>query len=475
MINNTATPALFAMAISKNQWYPADHLLILSNKLVELADGKINRLMVTMPPRHGKSELISKYFPAWYLGHKPDNRIILASYEADFAATWGAKARNILVEHGKELFDIEVSSDSAARNRWDITGHAGGMATAGVGGPITGKGAHVFIIDDPIKNNKDAKSKTQRDHIDEWYKSTAYTRLEPGGSMIIIQTRWNEDDLSGRRLQAMADGGEKWEVLDFPAIAKSDDILGRKVGEALFPRRYPVDVLLHIKQNLGSYWWHALYQQKPTPDGGDIFKRSWFRYFNENENYYTLHTPEGDNLIKKSETWVFQTCDPAATEKETSDYFVLSTWAVTKNNDLLLLEVFREKAETVKHEHIMNTAYQKWNPKFQGVENKTFGLNIIQKCVTLGLPIKPLKADTDKVSRARPLSARYETGSVYHRQNTPWLVDFEDELISFPNGKHDDQVDTASYAYLSIMKPVRKRKPPQTTVSFGGSLPGSRI
>ena len=461
MINSTATPALFAMAVSKNQWFPADHLLILSNKLVELADGKIKRLMITMPPRHGKSELISKYFPAWYLGHKPDNRVILASYEADFAATWGAKARDVLVEHGEELFDIKVSSESSARNRWDIMNHTGGMGTSGVGGAITGKGAHLFIIDDPIKNNEEAKSKVKRDKIDDWFKSTAYTRLEPGASMVIIQTRWNEDDLAGRRLQAMEDGGEEWELIDFPAIARDDDILGRKSGEALFPERYPIDELLKIKRNLGSYYWHALYQQKPAPDGGEIFKRSWFRYFNIDGDYYILHTPEGEKRFAISSTWVLQTCDPAATEKETNDYFVLSTWAVTPDNDLLLLEVFREHADTVKHEQIMKSAYQKWKPKFQGVENKTFGLNIIQKGVSNGLPIKPLAADTDKVSRARPMSARYETGSVYHRQNTPWLVDFEDEMISFPNGRHDDQVDTAAYAYLSIMLPP----PPEPNVN----------
>jgi predicted phage terminase large subunit-like protein len=719
MINNTATPALFAMAVSGNRWYPAEHLLVLSDKLVGVANGDIKRLMVTMPPRHGKSELISKYFPAWYLGHKPDNRVILSSYEADFAATWGAKARNVLTEHGEAMFGVKVSYDSSARNRWDIDGHTGGMATAGVGGAITGKGAHIFLIDDPIKNNEEAKSKAKRDKIDDWFKSTAYTRLEPNASMVIIQcmtgdtrvlmadgsehflsdirkgdmvatydtgklstsrvvnhlcsgkdiiykvilthgkqvranerhpflavedgklkwirlkdlntdhrivilkdsgasgkercvwpmdaknqqsvrdivcpttikrngrmgivprrqtlnrnaeltlntgmvlprknmlicsnhrmanvpsasnhrvttcgrigvencvstmttiqersehcyativtsplgisktnpalsalsntsdfttagieriepdgiedvfdveiehtgnfiangvvshnTRWNEDDLAGRRLEEMNAGGEKWELLDFPAIAKEDDILGRKVGEALFPRRYPIDELMKIKRNLGSYWWHALYQQTPTPDGGDIFKRSWFRYFKEDDEYYKLHTPEGDKLIRKSDTWILQTCDPAATENEKNDFFVLSTWAVTKNNDLLLLEVFREHADTVKHEKIMKDNHTKWNPRFQGVENKTFGLNIIQKCITLGLPIKPLKADTDKISRARPLAARYETGTVYHRQNTPWLVDFEDELIGFPNAKHDDQVDTAAYAYLSIM------------------------
>ena len=452
MINQTATPALFAIHVSQNRWYPADHLLLLSNKLVEVADGKIDRLMVTMPPRHGKSEKISKYFPAWYLGHKPDNRIILTSYESDFAATWGWKARNILSEYGPSLFGVSVSKESGARNRWDITNHDGGMVTAGVGGPITGKGAHIFIIDDPIKNNEDAKSKVKRDKIYDWYRSTALTRLEPGGAMIIIQTRWHEDDLTGRLLQEMEQGGDQWEIVNFPAIAEDNDILGRQPGDALFPMRYSVEDLERIKRTLGSYWWSALYQQKPHPDGGNIFKRSWFRYFHEEGENYVLHRPEGQTRISKASCWILQTCDPAATENESSDFFVLGTWAVTPDNDLILLSIFREKAETTKHKQVMQSQFDRWNPDYQGVENRTFGLNIIQTCVKAGLPIRPLQADTDKVSRARPVAARYETGSVYHPQGAPWLADYEDELVAFPNGTYDDQVDVTAYAYISIIR-----------------------
>ena len=451
-MNCTATPALFAIHVSRNRWYPADHLLLLSDKLVQIADGKINRLMVTMPPRHGKSELISKYFPAWYLGHKPNNKIILSSYESDFAATWGAKARDILSEYGPELFDVSVSKESGARNRWDITDHSGGMSTAGVGGPITGKGANIFIIDDPIKNNEDAKSKVKRDKIFDWYNSTAYTRLEPSGAMIIIQTRWHEDDLSGRLIQHMESGGEVWDRLDLPAVAEKNDILGRLPGDALFPERYDITELDRIKSTLGSYWWFALYQQSPHPDGGNIFKRSWFRYYHDDNENYIIHTPEGNKVISKSSCRTIQTCDPAATEKESSDYFVLGTWAVSPANDLILLNIFREKAETTKHAQIMQTQFERWNPEFQGVENRTYGLNIIQTCVKAGLPIKPLMADTDKVSRARPVAARYETGSVYHPLNSQWLADYENELVAFPNGAHDDQADVTAYAYISIMR-----------------------
>lgn len=256
-----STPALFARHCSGNRWYPAKHLVELSEKLMDVATGDITHLMIFMPPRHGKSELTSKYFPAWYLGKYPDNRVILTGYEADFAAQWGYKARNIMHEHGPALFNLTVAGNSSARDRWDIAGHLGGMSTAGVGGAITGKGAHLLIIDDPIKNAEEANSKTYRDKSYDWYRSTAYTRIEPGGSVVIIQTRWHEDDLSGRLLK---EEPEKWTVVNLPALAEEGDSLDRQPGEALFPKRYDVSALLDIKRTVGSYWWNALYQQRPA-------------------------------------------------------------------------------------------------------------------------------------------------------------------------------------------------------------------
>ena len=185
--------------------------------------------MVTLPPRHGKSQLISQYFPAWYLGTFPDRRTILTSYEAGFAAGWGRRARDVLEEFGPEVFEVSVREDSSAADRWDINGHVGGMITAGVGGAITGRGADLLIIDDPVKNSEDAASKTMRDKAWEWYQSTAYTRLEPGGAIILVMTRWNEDDLAGRILKESQTGGEKWEVMNLPAIAE-EGIIGLAAG-----------------------------------------------------------------------------------------------------------------------------------------------------------------------------------------------------------------------------------------------------
>jgi predicted phage terminase large subunit-like protein len=394
--------------------------------------------------------LISQYFPAWYIGTFPDRRVMLASYEAGFAATWGRKARDVLEEHGQDLFGITIRDDSSAADRWDIKGRLGGMVTAGVGGPLTGKGADLLLIDDPVKNAEDASSKTMREKAWEWYQSTAYTRLEPNGSAIIIMTRWNEDDLAGKVVQDMLTDGEKWELLNLPAIAEENDMLGRKVGEALWPERFPVKRLEEIKRTLGSYYFSALYQQRPQPQGQTRFRREWFRYATKEGKIYVLATPTGPKRYEESRCWKFQTCDPAASESEKADYFALSTWAVTPDTELIFLGALHVRADTTKHEDLLTQARARWNPTFQGVENKTFGLNIIQALIRKGFPIRKLAADVDKVSRSIPMSTRYENGMVYHMKGAECLDEYEAELLAFPNGAHDDLVDTASYAGIEI-------------------------
>lgn len=434
---------------SDGQWKRAKHLEILCDHLEAVERGEIQRLIVEMPPRNGKSEIVSKKFPSWYLGRNPSKEMIICSYSADLAYDFSRIARDTFEEWGPQLWNVELSRASGAVGRWGIEGYRGGMMAAGVGGPITGRGAHVAIVDDPFKNWQDAASKTIRENVWNWYRSTLRTRLAPGGAIIVVQTRWHDDDLAGRLLN---EGG--WIEIKFPALAEENDSLGREIGEPLWAERFPLEEVLEIKKDLGSYLFSALYQQTPRAGDGYLFKRSWFRYFHEEElegiKYYILHGPDSEKRIAASECMIFQMVDAAATENEKSDYFVASTWAVSPEKDLILLDVFRERAETTKHKQIMRNLYDQWKPAFQGVENKTFGLNIIQDCARDGLPIRPLKADTDKVSRARPISARYEIGRVYHRQNASWLFSYEDELISFPNAEHDDQVDTAAYAGIEV-------------------------
>ncbi|MFA5312726.1 MAG: phage terminase large subunit [Methanomassiliicoccales archaeon] len=445
-----AMPVGLAHLASNGKYEIPDHIKLLNEKLLEVADGRCKRLIINLPPRHGKSETISKYFPAWFLGRYPDKRIILTSYEADFAASWGRKVRNILVDHGMEIFGVKVADDSSAANRWDISGHTGGMITAGVGGPITGRGADVLIIDDPIKNEEEANSPTIREKIAGWFSSTAYTRLEPNAAVIIIQTRWHEDDLTGRLLIEELEDGDDYDKIILPAIAEENDLLGREVGEALWPERYPIEALDRIAKKLGSYRYSALYQQHPQPAGGQKFKRENFRYFREENGYYLLRRDIGVKRVAKADCWRFQTIDPAASEKQSADYFVVMTIDVTPDNELLVVDVRREKADTTKHDRIMAESKGNWHPSYQAVESKAFGLNIFQRARNKGYAITELIADTDKVSRSLPAQAMLEAEQIFFLEGAEWLGPFELELVSFPKGEHDDQVDTLSYAAIEV-------------------------
>lgn len=462
-------PAFFAKYVSNNKWVAADHLILLSKYLEGILNGSIKQLMVFMPPRHGKSEYISKYFPAFFLGTHPDKRVILSSYEADFAAGWGYKVRNILQEHGKNLFGVQVSQQSAARDRWDLQGYSGGMQTAGVGGALTGKGADLLIIDDPVKNAEEALSKTYREKTYDWYRSTAYTRLEPGGAVIIIQTRWHDADLSGRLLK---EEPEKWTVISLPALAEESDLLGRAAGDALFPSRFNAADLHEIKRTLGPYWFSALYQQKPQDEEGAIFKKDFFKYFNQQGNILDLG---GDKKNVLQQCKIFQTCDPAASTKTTADFFVLATWAQTPQNDLILLDVLRARLEGPDQVNLFKQQYQRWKPAFQAIESVGVGKTIYQLLVREGLPVIELKADSDKVTRAIPAAARMEAGTIYFKQGATWITDFEEELLSFPTGAHDDQVDVLSYAVQLIINSPFISQAYETSFVGSNFIGGTRV
>lgn len=241
-----------------------------------------------MPPRHGKSEFISKYVPAWYLGKYPNRRVFHSSYGDRFSASWGRKARNLLAEFGPQYFGVSVAADSGAANEWGIQGCDGGMVSAGVGGGITGRGADLLIVDDPIKNAEEAASEVYREKVWDWWQSTSDTRLEPGGCVIVIMTRWHKDDLVGRILDQAAESGDEWKVLSFPAIAEEADILGRNVGDALWPERWPIEALEQRKRSRSLYWWNALYQQRPTQNERCEFPGSYF-----GEHIWVDRIPEG--------------------------------------------------------------------------------------------------------------------------------------------------------------------------------------
>lgn len=280
-IMQTLTPATFAISCSGGKWQKARHLFAIDRAICDAIDGTTPEriIIIEAPPRHGKSEFCSRWLPAWYLGDKPNNRVILASYSAKLATNFGRSARDHLTNHGHRFgYSIKVRDDSRAASGWNLAGYDGGMITAGVGGPITGFGANLAIIDDPIKNAQDALSDAIRETQVEWFKSTLWTRLEPESVLLVIQTRWHKDDLAGWILAHARDElGVPVKHLSFPALAiDENDPLGRKPGEALWPERWPVEALeLKRKMNAG-YWWEALYQQRPGVYGNSEWPDWYF-------------------------------------------------------------------------------------------------------------------------------------------------------------------------------------------------------
>jgi predicted phage terminase large subunit-like protein len=411
----------------------------LSQKLVDLAAGRIKRLIIEMPPRSGKSELASHWFPVWYLRQWPDREIILASYEADFAAKWGRKTRNSILENGDKL-KIQLSPDSQATNRWETT-MGGGMVTAGVGGPITGRGAHLLIVDDPIKNQEEAFSEVYREKTWDWFRSTAYTRLEPGGVAVLIMTRWHNDDLAGRLIREMENGGEKWEVICFPAVAEVDDDIGRFTGEALWPERFNLDALGQIKNAVGSRIWFSMYQQRPTPLEGAVFQREWFKI-----------ADKGPAVYPRVRFWDF-----AATEakgKSDPDWTAGALVSVIDGQwwvyDIRRIRGTPKSVEdlVVQTAQIDSNLTQIWieqEPGSSGIHT----IDYYQRSVLVGYPVQGLRTTGPKILRAQPMSAAAEAGNVF-LVNGSWVNDFLDEVEAFPAGAHDDQVDAVSGAFTVL-------------------------
>lgn len=450
----------FAQIMSRTDaepWQPYRHLQLLNDRLMDLVEGRSSRLIVTMPPRHGKSLLCSLYFPAWFLNKYPDRRVILCSYGDDFASEWGRKVRDLIKGHQEELA-ITVNEASKAADRWDVQGHKGGMKTAGVGGQITGRGAHLMIIDDPVKDAAEAHSATIREQKWDWWRTTAHTRLEPGAVVVVIQTRWHEDDLTGRILK---DHPEDWEVINLPALAEENDPLGRQPGEALCPERYDENALGAIRTAVGNQAWSALYQQKPQPESGGFFKRPDFRYWRRNEQSegftYLLDDPaQGTTLIPQQECWRFITMDLALTTRTTSDYTVAAVWDVAGYLDpapLILRHVHRERIEGAEHEQLVRNLWKTWQPSFIGIEEALHGSLVLAQARRDGIIVRPLKHRTkDKAFRAKDAALLCENHRVYFPKKATWLADWEHELLMFPSGTYDDQVDVLSYAAHELLR-----------------------
>lgn len=416
----------------------------------EVERGTLTRLIITMPPRHGKSMSVTETFPSWFMGRFPSRRVIEVSYGDNLAKKFGRANRRKVEEFGKELFGIEVSRENRSVTNWDLANAPGGMISAGINSTITGEGADLLLIDDPIKNRQEAESETYRERIWAEWQDTLLSRLHPGAAVIIIMTRWHADDLVGRILKEDEEDRE-WTVVHLPAVAEEGetDALGRKPGEALWPEHgFDERWAARKKKKSGKRTWDSLYQGRPSAAEGNLFKRKHFRKFRDHGTAFELLCPEGPRYIERSTCRIFQTCDVAGSTKSSADYFVVGTFALTPENDLLVLDIFRTRIEGPDQPAHLKRLFYERAPLIQGVESKNMGLTLFQQCRRDGLPIVDLKADADKFTRAIPAAARYEAGAVYHLDGAHWLGDFEEELVSFPQGAHDDQVDVVAYSIL---------------------------
>ena len=416
-------PDSYAHKCSNGKFKLYEHIKFISEKVVpEIAKGGA-RICISVPPRHGKSEFLSYWLPIWFLEMWPEKRIILASYAAELAQTFGRKIRDECSSN--DLVKVKLSENSQAAHRFD-TNEKGGMIAVGVGGPITGKGAHLFLIDDPYKDFEEAMSERQRTKIIDWYQSVARSRLEPGGSMIVIMTRWHENDLCGFLIK-----NHGFMEIKMPAIAEENDILGRSPGQTLCLDRYSEEDFKSIKHDVGSYKWNSLYQQNPIPIEGGLFKRVWWKTYRGLHNY----------------TKIVQFWDCAQKVGITNDYSVCATWGVTENG-FHLLDIWRNKVEAPQLEQAVKNMFDKFRPQAVVIEDKSSGSSIIQNIrqKTLIPVIAFDPKQRDKEVRASAVTPTVEAGKCFIPESAPWLEDFLLEHERFPNAEHDDQVDTTSMA-----------------------------
>lgn len=418
---------------------------ILERALQNTIEKKKTRIILTIPPRHGKTQTTSIYFPAWALGKYPTLKFILSSYGADLSEKVGMKTRDVInSEKYQTIFPgVMLRQDSKSKTYW-MTKQNGSYFAVGIGGPVTGEGASIILIDDPHKNREEAESETQRDNVYEYYKSTLYSRLEGAGTVILLMQRWHAADLVGRLLeddQERKKQGlltEDWEVINFPAIAEEDEVWNgqviRKAGEALWPSKFPISVLNNIRDVQGTYNWSSQYQQDPILSENQEFKKEFFKYYKEEDiqskylKYYTF-------------------IDPAISQKKSADNTVVLTVAKEVNgpNFYRIREdagkftpqqtidlIFKHFTEYRSEIYLETIAYQK---------ALKFSIEEEQKIRGKYFRVNETKSG-NKELRIRGLLPMYERGVIYHKHSD---VEYERELLSFPRGRHDDRVDCLAF------------------------------
>jgi len=413
------------------------HHAIMADAFERVARGDLKRLIINMPPRHTKSEFASYLLPSWFLGKYPEKKIIQTAHTAELAVGFGRKVRNLVSsEDYRKVFNTQLSSDSKAAGRWN-TNVGGDYFAIGVGGAVTGKGADLLIIDDP-HSEQEAKQGNPAvfDNVYEWFTSGPRQRLQPGGAVIIVMTRWSKRDLTGQILKnAGKEGVDQWEIIDFPAIMPS--------GTPLWPSFWSKEALEALKAELPVSKWEAQYQQNPTSEEGAIIKRDQWRIW-EKET-----APECEYII--------QSWDTAFEKNNRADYSACTTWGVfyhlNQHGDLrpniILLDAFKQRMEFPELKKVALELYQEWEPDTLIVEKRAAGAPLIYEMRKMGIPLSeftPGKGN-DKISRVNAISDLFASGVVWCPE-TRWAEEVMDELASFPNGDHDDLVDSSSQALM---------------------------
>ena len=413
--------------------------MALAEALESIERGELKRLLVLMPPRHGKSEIVSLRFPCWYLAKHPEDYIVQAGYAESIALTHSRKARDIFVStemvrlfpdirHRPERAGQEVIiPERQAAHEWG-TKQGGSYYAVGIGGGLTGRGFNIGIIDDPVKDDEEASSHTIREKVWDWYTTVFRTRAQPDASIILVMTRWHQEDLAGRLLKQSQDDptADQWKVLHFPAVTE---------GQALWPERYPIESLRAIQSSIGSRAFESLYQGNPTIAEGQVIKREWWRYYRE--------PPQSE---RKIHSW-----DTAFKDKSQNDYSVCTVWGEARNG-YYLLDVWRGKVEFPELKRVVIALHDRDKPDVVIVEDKASGQSLIQEIQRdTRIPVLPVKVDRDKVARAYAATPMIEAGKVYLPESAPWLFDYIEELSAFPNAEHDDQMDSTTQA-LSFMR-----------------------
>ena len=463
-VREAARSSLLAYILCHSSSYEvAPHHRMLAASLERVASGECRRLMIFMPPRHGKSLAASGYFPAWFLGKHPNKQIIAATYSQDLADTFGRSVRDTLMGpiHSWVFPESQTRRGSTAVSYIQTT-RGGIYASAGVDGSITGKGAHLLSIDDPLKGAAEADSQAHQRRFRQWYSQTARTRLMKDGSIVMTTTRWRADDPAGWVLSQYAHEG--WEIVCLPAMAEDDDPLGRPVGAPLWPEHFPLSELNSIKMGMTPFEWAALYQQRPVPESGGLFQREWLQFYGGTESN-GVPIAGAHPLPEKFEE-VVDSWDCAFKGLSTSDYVVGQKWGRVGANYYLLAQIRARMDFTATVASVEQLAAMRPTPREVLIEDKANGPAVITTLRRRVPRIIEIEPDGGKVARATAVSPLFQARNVWlpHPSIAPWIGDYCTELAVFPRGKHDDQTDATTQA---LARMNLKSRPARGVVSEG--------